>query len=621
MSNPQFVQDTRRKSIARLIESPNSQLPMLSLLPKMLSPLPMRSRLGSFTNSPHANSPFLKDFQEDDVAIESELENEDAASQEDRTKFLEQVSQLLPIDNLNVEGADITRDIVKLSRQPSPIRRLHSFSLFLLRRGSTASLLNVPGGFRREFIVSKKRHPHFLAANFVEFLSIYGHFAGEDLEDDEVVACHFEPIKPKYDEQILLVDNDKNHNYINRRGTATDRKAYFLLLKAFVGTGVLFLPKAFSNGGLFFSALTLIFFGGLSYWCYLILVYTKIQTRVSSFAEIGYKLYGRWLQQLILTSIVVSQIGFVAAYIVFTSENLKAFVTNVSGYTFESYWFIILQVILLTPLSLIRDITTLSLLSLLANMFIFIGLITIIYFLLFEWLITNGGALGPDIEFWFNKTEFSVFIGVAIFAFEGIGLIFPIQESMIYPNHFPRVLFNVISTISLIFVGMGILGYLTYGSKIQTVILLNLPQDLPFVIMIQLLYSVAILLSTPLQLFPAIRLVELKLFSKTGKNSPLVKWLKNLFRFGFVLVTSVIALYGGHNLDKFISLIGCFACIPLVYMYPPILHLKSCCVLSDDLTALEYRKRWLLGNLNYCLVLIGGCAMVYTTLDILGLIN
>ena len=456
--------------------------------------------------------------------------------------------------------------------------------------------------------------PNFLTKNFIEFLSIYGHFAGEELEDDENIANHYKYLLPHEQAPLLQDDN------FNPRGTATDRKAYFLLLKAFVGTGVLFLPKAFYNGGLSFSIIVLSLFALLSWWCYLILVFTKVATKVSGFAEIVLKLYGPWFQRLILSSIVISQIGFAAAYIVFTLENLRAFTANVSLYDVTDInivWFILLQVVIIVPLSLIRDITKLSLLAVFANVFILTGLVTIVYFMLYQWLGVNHGYFGKNIEYFFNESEFSLFIGTAIFAFEGIGLIIPIQESMIHPNNFPRVLGQVILTIAVIMIMVGSLGYLTFGDKIKTVVLLNLPQDSPMVIITQLLYSLAILLSTPLQLFPAIRLLESKMIFGSGKSSPSVKWLKNLFRTLFVVFIAYIAYIGGQNLDKFVSFVGCFACIPLVYMYPPILHLKSCCKIHSGLLEKEKNNRFWLSLANYVLLVIGAISFVYTTYEIL----
>lgn len=595
MSLPRAIDTPRRQSIARLTR------PLLGASP--LSPPGRTSGQNLY------QSPFLRDDSSQDS---QELSQTPSFSDDTTLRLPELVARHLKDEpQLAVEGADITRDLYKLNRPQQ--KRSRSWSLDTESRRELASLLNVPGGFRRQFVLTHKVKPNMLTRNFVEFLSIYGHFAGEDLEDEDAIACHYHPLGFEGEDVPLL-------GKINPAGTATDSKAYFLLLKAFVGTGVLFLPKAFSSGGLVFSALTLFFFGILSYWCYLILVYSKLAVKVSSFGEIGLICYGLWLQQLILSSIVLSQVGFVAAYIVFTGENLRAFVGNVTKYNMEDvdiFWFILFQACILAPLSLIRDITKLSLLALLANVFIFFGLLTILYFTITEYA-SNGFIPGDGIYYWFNQLQFSLFIGVAIFAFEGIGLIIPIQESMIYPDNFPKVLFKVIMTISVIFVFVGSIGYLTFGDSISTVILLNLPQNSPLVIMTQFLYALAILLSTPIQIFPAVRLIELRIFlSKSGRNSTVVKWQKNMVRFVFVLLTATIALYGGQNLDKFVSFVGCFACIPLVYMYPPMLHLKTCCDYENAPTPAERRKRYWLANLDYFLLALGALALVYTTYDIL----
>ena len=55
----------------------------------------------------------------------------------------------------------------------------------------------------------------------------------------------------------------------------------------------------------------------------------------------------------------------------------------------------------------------------------------------------------------------------AVFAFEGIGLIIPITESMKNPHEFPRVLSMVMFGVMILFAGSGILAYAAYGSAIQ----------------------------------------------------------------------------------------------------------------------------------------------------------
>lgn len=81
----------------------------------------------------------------------------------------------------------------------------------------------------------------------------------------------------------------------------------------------------YSNGGMLFSNLVLLFIAALSYYCFVLLVKTRLRV-AGSFGDIGGILYGERMRILILSSIIISQIGFASAYIVFTSENLQAFI-------------------------------------------------------------------------------------------------------------------------------------------------------------------------------------------------------------------------------------------------------------------------------------------------------
>lgn len=155
--------------------------------------------------------------------------------------------------------------------------------------------------------------------------------------------------------------------------------------------------------------------------------------------------------------------------------------------------------------------------------------------------------------------------------------------------------------ITILFTSIGALSYAAFGAHTKTVILSNLPQSNRFVNSVQLLYSLAILLSTPLQLFPAIRILETAIFTKSGKFSSRTKWTKNMFRVVVVLSSSVLAYIGADDLDKFVSLIGSFACVPLVFIYPPVLHYRAVSQTRAQKAA------------DIAMAIFGLCAMVYTT--------
>lgn len=555
-------------------------------------------------------------------------------------------------DTLKMQGGDVARYMYQQIENSSTgdKRRTRSSSFLNFdadsRRESMASDINVPGGFRREFIINRslqknKRPPNFLTRNFVEFLSIYGHFAGEDFSDeddeeetdDDASSVNYPEV---FDEESLLLAerrippprHRKKKGKVEKKGTASLAKTFFLVFKALVGSGILFLPGAFSNGGLLFSTIALSGFGFLTFLCYIVLIESKEMFKRSSFGELGYITYGKPLKYSIMVSIIISQIGFVATYILFTSENMTSFLKNVAHVDVEKSTVVVAQCLLLIPLVLIRDLTKLSFTSLISSIFIVIGLIIIFYFSGNK-LATDG--FGPNIV-QFDFKNWSMMVGVAVTSFEGIGLILPIQSSMARPERFPYVLALSMIVITTLFVSVGIIGYTAFGDQVRSIIILNLPQGNVSVQLILVLYSVAVFLTAPLQLFPAIKIGESvifnsrlflleeqrnstsdegKLYRTSGKYNPHIKWLKNVFRAFSVVLISVISYLNAENIEKFVSFNGCFACIPLVYIYPPMIHLKT---FKNQPLSL---RATLIKTFDWLLIVVGIIVVIYTTRQIL----
>ena len=538
--------------------------------------------------------------------------------------------------SLRLQGGDMTRTIYRWAENAEARgrgKRSKSWHISRLEPNDgelDASAIQQPGGFRRNYLrrqapdqpsgrrvglnglesqeesIQTGQPMTILTKSFYEFLTIYGHFAGEELkEDDEEEYFGYKPRVNGIEvegsegeageESSLLTPSTpgmRKRKFKDRgaKGENSPSGAVFLLLKSFIGTGVLFLPKAYLNGGMMFSNVVLLGVALLSYYCFILLVNTRLKVE-ASFGDMGGILYGKWMRTLILSSVALSQLGFVSAYIVFTAENLQAFVLAVSKCRtwIDIKFMVLMQLVIFLPLSLIRDISKLGLTAIIADVFIALGLLYLGYF-----DIHTMAKYGVADIINFNSRDWTLFIGTAIFTFEGVGLIIPIQESMKDPSKFPPVLAGVMIFITVLFIGMGAMSYAAFGSATKTVVLLNLPQDSKFVNAIQLLYSMAILLSTPLQLFPAIRIIENKIFLRSGKDNAYIKWKKNLLRFFLVVLCALIAWGGADDLDKFVALVGSFACIPLVYVYP--VRTILCLSLIDSKIALanapfqSYRK-------------------------------
>lgn len=180
---------------------------------------------------------------------------------------------------------------------------------------------------------------------------------------------------------------------------------------------------------------------------------------LTTFPDIGGALYGPWMRYAILSSITISQIGFVAAYTIFVSQNLQASLLypfevlsgtdhNYFGQAFvmavtnclrliSVQYFILMQLVIFLPLALIRNLAKLSTTALVADVFILAGLIYI-----FGSEVAVIAKNGPAEVRLFNPKDFPLFIGsveyinfllglliefillrTAVFSFEGVGLV------------------------------------------------------------------------------------------------------------------------------------------------------------------------------------------------------
>ncbi|KAI7900850.1 transmembrane amino acid transporter protein-domain-containing protein [Cokeromyces recurvatus] len=554
--------------------------------------------------SPSGSPSFLSTSPGPSTSIHRNEEHH-AAKEEDEEESIADVHQL--------HGGAITHDIYKWTEDhdhdhlQAKMKRSRSM-MVATHKPSDPALLNLkdPGGFRRHYVIDQavkkgKKPPSWITRSFVDFLAMYGHFGGEDLRDEEGMSSDEEEDFIQGSDERTALLRQARANVVE--GTATPTKTVFLLLKSFIGTGVMFLPKAFHNGGVLFSTLFLFFISSITLYCFLLLIRTRNKVP-ASFGDIGGILFGQSMRILVLSAVTISQIGFVCAYMVFVAQSLNALIEAVSDCKINVplHYLILVQIAIFVPLAMIRKIQKLSIFALIADVFILLGLSYLYYYDLFVLIVDGIGK----VEWFINPSSFPMFIGTAVFTFEGVGLIIPIAESMREPKKFPKVLSWTMLFITLLFISIGLLSYLSFGENVQTVILLNLPATVT-VNSIQGLYAIAICLSIPLQLFPAIRIVETGLFSRSGKYNPIVKWQKNMFRLATVLLSAAIAIAGSGDLDKFVSLIGSICCIPLCYLFPPLFHLKA------------VANNWRQKVTDISIIVFGTVCMIYTTYITIGL--
>ena len=132
--------------------------------------------------------------------------------------------------------------------------------------------------------------------------------------------------------------------------------------------------------------------------------------------------------------------------------------------------------------SWIRNLDELANLSTVANMCILFSLIVILYDELDQFITStpdNKAAVRRgDVELAVYKT-LPLFFGSVAFAYEGIGVVLPLENKMHKQQHAIRVVVLGMTMVTSLYVVFGVLGYLTYGSDIEASITLNLRSENP----------------------------------------------------------------------------------------------------------------------------------------------
>ena len=80
----------------------------------------------------------------------------------------------------------------------------------------------------------------------------------------------------------------------------------------------------------------------------------------------------------------------------------------------------------------------------------------------------------------FHRGQLPLYFGTAIYAFEGIGVVLPIENQMRTPHDlrgWNGVLNTAMVIVTSLYIAVGFFGYLKYGEDVQGSITLNLPVE------------------------------------------------------------------------------------------------------------------------------------------------
>ncbi|XP_054412071.1 proton-coupled amino acid transporter 3 isoform X9 [Pongo abelii] len=292
--------------------------------------------------------------------------------------------------------------------------------------------------------------------------------------------------------------------------------------------------------------------------------------------------------------LVITQLGFCSVYFMFMADNLQQMVeeahvtsnicqpreilTLTPILDIRFYMLIILPFLIL--LVFIQNLKVLSVFSTLANITT-LGSMALI----FEYIM-QGIPYPSNLPLMANWKTFLLFFGTAIFTFEGVGMVLPLKNQMKHPQQFSFVLYLGMSIVIILYILLGTLGYMKFGSDTQASITLNLPNCWLYQ-SVKLMYSIGIFFTYALQFHVPAEIIIPFAISQVSESWALFVDLS--VRSALVCLTCVSAILI-PRLDLVISLVGSVSSSALALIIPALLEIiifysedMSCVTIAKDI--------------------------------------
>ena len=375
-------------------------------------------------------------------------------------------------------------------------------------------------------------------------------------------------IKIQKDEFISTNDRDP-FEPVDSNEKSTVFQASINLFKTYVGGGILALPYIFYKTGFVLATFALILTASLVFYSTLLLMelIKDSGNKPVQVTELFNRTMGRKASMIYKFLLINFQLGICISYAIFFTDFFQiAFQTQESPST--RIIFACLSLIIILPLSMINSYSFFVKFSNLANILIFITLIAILQLAFSELysneLVSNEQNLG-------HITHLPSFIGVSIFAFECIGSIFPVRNSMKEPEKFPKVFCFISLIVCVIYILFSVICAASLGHKLNQIVLMDLEKIQSFFYIFQTMYAIALILSYPLQFYPIVILIE---DSAYFKKIVLEKHYKlKTYSVRIMLTLIIFALsFAIPKFASFINLVGAFAGINIQFVFPIIAY-------------------------------------------------
>ncbi|XP_051927056.1 proton-coupled amino acid transporter 1 isoform X3 [Hippocampus zosterae] len=292
--------------------------------------------------------------------------------------------------------------------------------------------------------------------------------------------------------------------------------------------------------------------------------------------------HSHWGKRTVNLFLIITQLGFCCVYFVFLSDNVKQVVeaanattfncqvdggnqTQVLVPSFDSRLYMLCFLPAFILLVFTPNLKYLAPLSLIANLVMATSLV-LIYF----YSITHI-KYPIDLPLVGQAKDYPLFFGTAIFAFEGIGVVLPLENKMHRPQSFPLVLYLGMGIVTFLYISLGTIGYICFGADIGGSITLNLPNCWTYQA-VKLLYCFGIFITFALQFYVPAEILIPSAVARVPEHWE--RAVELVLRAVLVIFTCTLAILI-PELDLVISLVGSVSSSFLALIFPPILQVLT----------------------------------------------
>jgi amino acid permease len=120
-----------------------------------------------------------------------------------------------------------------------------------------------------------------------------------------------------------------------------------------------------------------------------------------------------------------------------------------------------------------------------------------------------------------DETYFDM-IGFSFFMFEGIGAVMPVMNACSPEVHqnFPYILVAALGTLCTVYIIFSEINYYTFGNGLnQPIVMGMMPADDPIIQIVKVLFSLNIMFSYPITIYPTNQILDEMLLSRFPNNS------------------------------------------------------------------------------------------------------